>query len=211
MCGASLHDNCGLPLLGGPSTASPRGVICPLCRAGVPLCPACRDRRRADGPPNFNLARAPEEIGRIASRESAELTPAKSRCRSCTAALSARARDDLAGAVLGPLPAGTSSGEVRWHGACGHHQIVRPPDRRSRAAFLRAPAPFADAPRLLRALLRGGLAEHVLRGCRERVDWQSKIQLLAGKHSTCPAAAHAAAAALASAPCSLPEIYVHAS
>ena len=40
MCGASLHDNCGLPLLGDSSTGPPRPVIWPRC--------VCLPRRTRD-------------------------------------------------------------------------------------------------------------------------------------------------------------------
>ena len=63
------------------------------------------------------------------------------------------------------------------------------------------------ASRLLRALLRGGLAEHVLRGCRERVDRQSKIQLLAGMHEHEPGrSTQPCSLTSPPPPCSLPRI-----
>ena len=71
MCGASLHDNCGLPLLGEPSTASPRGVI---CRAGVPLCPLLAAIDAALIDLRFSLARrAKDPI--LPALESAETDP----------------------------------------------------------------------------------------------------------------------------------------
>ena len=54
---------------------------------------------------------------------------------------SKRRRDDLAGAILGPLPAGASSGEVRWNWARGYHQIVRPRPPIACDLFLRALPP----------------------------------------------------------------------
>ena len=56
-------------------------------------------------------------------------------------AQSKRSRDDLAGAILGPLPAGASSGEVRWNWARGYHQIVRPRPPIACDLFLRALPP----------------------------------------------------------------------
>ena len=56
-------------------------------------------------------------------------------------AQSKRRPDDLAGAILGPLPAGASSGEVRWNWARGYHQIVRPRPPIACDLFLRALPP----------------------------------------------------------------------
>ena len=145
MCGASLHDNCGLPLLGDSSTGPPRPVIWPRC---VCLPRRTRDKAALMRPSDL----APICVG-LCQRSEPSLRShpllafavvVAARGASAAESAAESRRDDLPGAVLGPLPAGASSGEVRWYGACGHHEIVRPPDCRPHATFCVRPAPCAD-------------------------------------------------------------------
>lgn len=143
MCGASLHDNCGLPLLGDSSTGPPRPVIWPRC---VCLPRRTRDKPRADDGQPLMARRFTAHYLSVGSAPPTRFLLHRVAALALSAAESAAEsrRDDLPGAVLGPLPAGASSGEVRWYGACGHHEIVRPPDCRPRATFCVRPAPCAD-------------------------------------------------------------------